>query len=742
MIASKFSSYRCATAQSFLLFMLIQSGNAQVFDVKNYGAKGDGITEDQAAFASAIAAIASAGGGTLYIPRGKYILTKDTTGGNVSARGTIEIDGVSNIKIVGEGWQNTILKLKPGDYRPIGDTHIFRIKNGSHYQIRDLTIDGSRDSVTVCDTVGNVITCNDQMHGLFLWNVSNALIEGVRFYRLRGDGVFVMGDGGITENVTVTNSRFFDNGRSGIANQGGIRQMSYTGNVFELTSDQDIDFEPTERPGPTDVIITGNLLKHSTGTIALTLGGETPCNPAKRFVVSQNIITGGGVLIRNIEALDFSDNEVVNNRSQRPFDIGSYAKNVRITGNYIEGSVTEEVVHVNASTAISDVIIAQNDIVQVSIGNEKKGIYIESAGDNISVLGNTVSGNGDGQGIHARIVSNDGITRHAYRVSDNTVKNFDTGIIFSSFSNATKFSGVMITENIVYTDRAIATQIIGIDLVSGGNSFIQHLRKKHNITIPGIIAPIMIPGNLLFYRDHTQDGTGDVANPSIIGQGSWNNFKFLFSGGSGVLYAVDPSSGNLLFYPTQNGTDNINVANSSVISSGNWNIFQFLFSGGKGIIYAVDPAGKLRFYKIKIDGTFDINTFTVIGTGLDWGAFRFLFHGGYFSGNGIIYAVNQAGELRFFLDTNPSGTGAVNVNPPALISETGWGSSFKFLFSGGNGVIYAVNQADELRFYRDTTQNGTGKVDVAPSPVIGKVVWNTFKFFFSCGNGIIYAVVK
>ena len=64
------------------------------------------------------------------------------------------------------------------------------------------------------------------MHGILMWNVNNALVEGVRFYKLRGDGIFVIGEGGITENVTVTNSRFFDNGRSGIANQGGIRQIS------------------------------------------------------------------------------------------------------------------------------------------------------------------------------------------------------------------------------------------------------------------------------------------------------------------------------------------------------------------------------------------------------------------------------------------------------------------------------------------------------------------------------------
>ena len=46
-------------------------------------------------------------------------------------------------------------------------------------------------------------------------------------------------------------------------------------------------------------------------------------------------------------------------------------------------------------------------------------------------------------------------------------------------------------------------------------------------------------GRLLFYRDNTQDGTGDVNTPSVIGLGGWAGFKFLFSGGNGIIYAVE-----------------------------------------------------------------------------------------------------------------------------------------------------------------------------------------------------------
>ncbi len=50
-----------------------------IFNVQNFGAKGDGITDDTAAIQSAIDAAAAAGGGQVYMPTGTYI---------VSGRGT------------------------------------------------------------------------------------------------------------------------------------------------------------------------------------------------------------------------------------------------------------------------------------------------------------------------------------------------------------------------------------------------------------------------------------------------------------------------------------------------------------------------------------------------------------------------------------------------------------------------------------------------------------------------------
>ena len=115
-------------------------------------------------------------------------------------------------------------------------------------------------------------------------------------------------------------------------------------------------------------------------------------------------------------------------------------------------------------------------------------------------------------------------------------------------------------------------------------------------------------GRLLFYRDNTQNGTGDVDTPSVIGLGGWADFKFLFSGGNGIIYAVD-QQGQLLFYRdnTQNGTGDVDTP--SVIGLGGWADFKSLFSGGNGIIYAVeDHLNPDHHYEI--DGTLQVTIST------------------------------------------------------------------------------------------------------------------------------------
>ena len=74
----------------------------QVFDVRDYGAAGDGIANDTAEIQAAIDAAASAGGGVVFFPAGTYLVTPMSSPALAVTS--------NNITLQGSGNQNTILK--------------------------------------------------------------------------------------------------------------------------------------------------------------------------------------------------------------------------------------------------------------------------------------------------------------------------------------------------------------------------------------------------------------------------------------------------------------------------------------------------------------------------------------------------------------------------------------------------------------------------------------------------------
>ena len=81
----------------------INAAQRSIFDVRDYGAKGDGVNNDATAINSAISAAVTAGGGTVYLPHGTY-----------STGATLLIYGGSGVVIKGENKGTTIIKPVSG----------------------------------------------------------------------------------------------------------------------------------------------------------------------------------------------------------------------------------------------------------------------------------------------------------------------------------------------------------------------------------------------------------------------------------------------------------------------------------------------------------------------------------------------------------------------------------------------------------------------------------------------------
>jgi hypothetical protein len=239
---------------------------------------------------------------------------------------------------------------------------------------------------------------------------------------------------------------------------------------------------------------------------------------------------------------------------------------------------------------------------------------------------------------------------------------------------------------------------------------------KTIMTDSNVFYVVLDSGKLLWFRDNKRNGTNapngstgwdprSGARISQISQG-WQNFKFLFSGGDGIIYAVLPT-GELLFYQDilRIGTNSPDGsvgwhANSGKQIGYGWQNFKFIFSGGNGVIYAVQPTGELLFYKdIARDGSnapdgstgWHPNSRSQIGSG--WQNFILLIS----EENGVIYGVLPTGELLWY---QYLGTGEFNWHPNSRNQiGTGW-QNFRFLLSGGNGIIYGVHPTGEVRWYQ------------------------------------------
>jgi len=118
-----------------------------------------------------------------------------------------------------------------------------------------------------------------------------------------------------------------------------------------------------------------------------------------------------------------------------------------------------------------------------------------------------------------------------------------------------------------------------------------------------------------------------------------------------------------------------------------------VFSGGNGVIFAITDAGELFYYKylgMATGANSWGNSHMQIGNG--WN-FRHVFS----SGDGVLYGITDTGDLLYFkyLGMNNGSRTWGKVNVPI---GSGW--IFRHVFAGDAGVIFAVNDAGVLFYYK------------------------------------------
>ncbi|RMM52772.1 putative Ig domain-containing protein [Pseudomonas corrugata] len=358
-----------------------------IFNVQNFGAKGDGITDDTAAIQAAIDAAAAAGGGQVYVPAGTYIVSA----GEEPSDGCLMLK--SNVHLYGDGMGETTVKVADGSDTKI--TGIIRSAYGEEthdFGISQLTIDGNRDhttgkidgwfngyipgeegydsnvtidSVEIKDCSGygfdpheqtvNMVIKNSVSHGNGLDGfvadfLSDSTFENNVAYDNDRHGFNVVTS---THDFTLTNNVAYDNGGNGIVVQRGSEDI----------------------PSPSNITITG---------------GEVYGNGAEGVLIklsSEVTVTGvdihdnasAGIRIYGSNHVEIIDNTLNNNSlggAVPEIIIQSYDDTLGVSGKYFNGS----------DNTIQGNLISGSDLSTYGVAERN-----EDGTDRNAVIANTIS---------------------------------------------------------------------------------------------------------------------------------------------------------------------------------------------------------------------------------------------------------------------------------------------------------------------------------------------------------------
>lgn len=228
------------------------SATTTTINVKDYGAVGDGVTDDSAAIKAAEAALTS--GETLYFPPGNYRFAQQNPSGNAA----IFLDGLSNVTV--EFAPGAQLLMDNLDANGLGTSYGIRVEGAaSNITILNPTIDWTtRPSARSFGDGISVLGYPSDSAPPAGWTgstgeVSNISIINARVVNSPQAGVVVMG----ASDVTVTNLTVIGSLADGL-HFNADRRVTVNGLYAENTGDDGLAFvtyyDPTQpwTYGPTD----------------------------------------------------------------------------------------------------------------------------------------------------------------------------------------------------------------------------------------------------------------------------------------------------------------------------------------------------------------------------------------------------------------------------------------------------------------------------------------------------------
>ena len=624
---------------------LIQKGSI-VVNVKDYGATGDGSTNDTSSIQSAITAAGV--GGSIIAPKGTYIVEPD-------------IILLENQTFQGVGW-GTIFKLKDGI--DVLD-NIFKAESVNGVTFKNFAIDGNRENQDPSD----LVSVN---YGIYIAGSDNCRVENCYVYDTTGVGIHVYDSVG----TVVANSESSGHRYHGFECEQDSNTVWY-GNRGHNNDRHGIFVSPGEVGGTGTIgnTIYGNTFDDN-GQYGIAFGIDAAgisIGLTRDNVVSHNIVTGNshyGISLYRVDDTTVTNNIVESNgyfglyvyRSRRNqvsdnrFHNNSQAANGSYDEILLEGN--------NDGTAASNNVIANNLILIDGSNKSRYGISEATSGDGPNyIYGNLIPNAGTTGKLNIQNSSTQQM------VDDRTNQTIGGDKIFST--------GFGVAANSVTPSAALA----GVDAPFGSSSP-GRIYSKYGmqlVTNDGAFDAYVREGGVqnnvaTFHNDNLDMHNYEIRNANLTsGTNTYPTFNQNTTGSAATLTNAR-TIGTLTGDVTSAGSSfngSANNTNVAVLANVNSNVGSFtnasITVNAKGLITAASSGSSTALVWSNVTGTTQAAS---INRG---------------------YIANNASLVTFTL---PS-TAAV-------------GSVVRVVASGSGGWRIAQNASQSIRFGLQETTNGTG----------------------------------
>lgn len=260
----------------------------QVIAITDYGALGDGQTDDTQALQKALDSINQAGGGVLDIPTGDYMIK--TTNATNEAEATIPWQTNQGVKVP----SNTTLYFEKGaKFSVIPNASwnycLLNLTNSKNVNILNGELVGDRDKHDTRYTKAFRTATKYQGEtgwGILMTGAQNVNIIGNNIHDFWGDGIDLYGDNanpGVNQNIVIKNNTLNHNRRQGISVE-NVNGLVFDHNLVENTDGTapraGMDIEPANFKDPSmriahDITITNNTFRNNNGSGLMTYGLST-----------------------------------------------------------------------------------------------------------------------------------------------------------------------------------------------------------------------------------------------------------------------------------------------------------------------------------------------------------------------------------------------------------------------------------------------------------------------------------